>query len=388
MKYWRGYLTAGFFAFLAWALSQFAKSHEVLMDAIYPYISRMIQTTLSGWTGGVEYCLWQLLLVVFAVVVLASIVLMLVLKWNPIQWLGWVLAVVCAVFALNTGIYGLNQYAGSLADDIKLELQEYSVEDLKDAAVYYRDKANALAELVSRDSQSQLDFGTLAELNEVAPQGFHVLVYDRYFSIFAGSMDPVKELGWADWFSSAGTTELLVPLTAEAAVNPQTPDLGLPFALCRVMCQRMALASDTASGFGAFLACQANSDIRFQYSGYVMAYRSCYDALSRVYSSAGAQAAVEVDRGVSDCLRQDMAQYDSFFSQVKADTAVALTEQFHDTYQTLSSDPELVASYGETCDLLVSWYIQEEVIPNQVVEEENKFDPFDPNQVDLGDLVR
>lgn len=388
MKYWRGYLTAGFFAFLSWALAQFAKSHETLMDAIYPYISRMIQTTLSGWTGGVDYCLWQVVLVALAVLVLASIVLMLVLKWNPVQWLGWVMAVACALFALNTGIYGLNQYSGSLAGDIKMDLQPYSVNDLQSAAAYYRDQANALAEQVSRDSQGNVDFSTLDTLNAQAPAGFQVLVYDRYFSVFAGSTDPVKSLSWADWFTSAGITELLVPLTGEAAVNPQTPDLGLPFAICKVMCQRMALATDAASEFGAFLACQANADLQFQYSGYVMAYRYCYDALSQIYSTAGAQAAAQVDAQVGELLRRDMKYYDSFFSQAREEKAVALSEQLQDTYNNLSRDVELLASYGEVCDLLVSWHIQEVVIPNQVVDEENKFDPFDPGQVDLGDLIR
>ena len=40
---------------------------------------------------------------------------------------------------------------------------------------------------------------------------------------------------------------------------------------------------------------------------------------------------------------------------------------------------------GQVSDYLVNWYIQEIVAPTQV-EEQQKFDPFDENQVDLGGL--
>ena len=39
-----------------------------------------------------------------------------------------------------------------------------------------------------------------------------------------------------------------------------------------------------------------------------------------------------------------------------------------------------VASYGDVCDLLVSWHIQEFVLPLQK-EEEEKFNPYDASKV-------
>lgn len=112
LKYWRGYLTAGIFGFFTWMLTQFAKTHEELIDMFYPYVSRMVQNTLSAWSSAVSYPVWQVLAAVGILVVIASIVLMVILRWNPIQWFGWVLAAVSIVYFLHTGIYGLNSYAG------------------------------------------------------------------------------------------------------------------------------------------------------------------------------------------------------------------------------------------------------------------------------------
>ena len=57
MKYWRGYLVAAIFAACTWGLTEFAKTHTVLVDMIYPYVTRMAQNFLVGWSGNVEYCL-------------------------------------------------------------------------------------------------------------------------------------------------------------------------------------------------------------------------------------------------------------------------------------------------------------------------------------------
>ena len=56
MKYWRGYLVAAILAACTWAFQEFAQSHSKLVDMVYPYITRMIQTFMAGWSGGVEFC--------------------------------------------------------------------------------------------------------------------------------------------------------------------------------------------------------------------------------------------------------------------------------------------------------------------------------------------
>ena len=55
------------------------------------------------------------------------------------------------------------------------------------------------------------------------------------------------------------------------------------------------------------------------------------------------------------------------------------------TLQT-SGDSSGLASYGEVCDLLVSWHIQEVLLPSLAVEED-PFDPLDKTQVDLTGIV-
>ena len=60
MKYWRGYVTAGIFAAITWALMQLSEKFTVLVDMFYPYVTRTFQSMLAGWSSGVDFCLWQL----------------------------------------------------------------------------------------------------------------------------------------------------------------------------------------------------------------------------------------------------------------------------------------------------------------------------------------
>ena len=353
MKYWRGYLVALLLFLGAWGLNLFASSHQALMDTFYPYVTRLLLDSLGQWSGGVDFCLWQLLLLAFVVAVLAAVVLMFILRWNPIQVAGWVLAVVALVNLLNTGLYGLNQYTGSIADDLRLPNEPYAVTDLQTAVTYFRDKAN---ELSSAGSQAS-DFETLAEK---AADGFYVMVYERSASVLAGSRQPVKELGWADYYTGKGVTGVTVGLTGEAAVNPNVPQAMLPFSICREMAHRMCIVTPENSAFAAFLTCEANPDARFRYAGFLAAYDYCLRALESFGTSSAQQIIQQVTSGANTQVTQDLESYRSFLKEAPAEA---------DT----------------VCNLLVNWHIQYVVLPSQA-EEPPLFDPTDETQVDLSGI--
>ena len=380
MKYWRGFLVAAIVGFFSWLLIEFASTHTLLIDMVYPYVTRMLQTTLADWASSVAFCLWQLFAIVLLLGLLTSIVLMIVLRWNFVQWLGWVTACASLVFFLHTAGYGLNLYSGPIATDIRLAVTEYTLSELENATTYFRDEANKLAEQVDRTPDGDVRFPDFETLAEQAGEGFDHLVYTEKYPIFAGSTVPVKELGWADMFTSIGTTGFTMPLTGEAAVNPQMPPVGMPFSMCREMARRMCIAIDGDANMAAFLACKVNSSVEFRYSGYFMAYRFCYNALISQNTPESQEAAQRITAGVNERLYHDMASYTRFFAENKDESAQNIADQLGDAYIRASGREPGVEAYGTVCNLLVSWHIQEFVLPLQKAEEE-KFDPYDEEKV-------
>ena len=386
MKYWFGYLTAGIFAALTWVLSQFGQRYAELVDMVYPYVVRTLQDILANWTSQISYPVWQLLAVVLGVLILASLVLMIVLKWNPIQWFGWVLAVFAGIYLLHMAMWGLNYYAGSLAEDMRLEVSSYNLEELTEATEYYRDKANALADKVNRDGSGNVQFASFEELANKAGEGFETLTYGNHYPVFAGCQLPVKKLDWADMYTSMGITGFTFGFTGEACVNPQIPDVLLPFTMAHEMAHRMCIASERDANFAGFLACSVHSDAEFQYSAYFMAFRYCYSALCSVNTQSAAAAAARVKEGIGDKLRVDFNAYDAFFNQKQDTKATKFADTVNDTYLKTSGEEKGIASYAEVCDLLVNWHIQTVVLPSITVEK-SAFDPYDETMVDLSGIV-
>ena len=386
MKYWFGYLTAGIFAAITWVLLQFGEKYSNLVDMVYPYVIRNVQNYLAQWTSVVDYPVWQLLAVVLAVLVLASLVLVVILKRSLIQWGGWVLTVFAAIFMLHTLLWGLSYHAGDLSDDLRLDVSSYNLEELTEATEYYRDKAMELSSQVNRDAQGNVAFAEFEALAEAAGKGFEILTYEKHYPVFAGSRLPVKQLGWADLYSSMGITGVTFGLTGEAAVNPQIPDVTLPFTMAHEMAHRMCIANERDANFAAFLVCSVHPDPEFQYSAYFMAYRYCYSALAGVNHPSAAAAAARVQQGVSRQLQQDMDYYSQFFRSKKNDVATSVMDTMNDTYLKTSGDAGGIGSYGQVCDLLVNWHIQTVVLPSITVEE-SKFDPYDESQIDLSGIV-
>ena len=386
MKYLRGYLTAGIFGAITWVLMAYGQRFSTLVDMVYPYVTRNLQDILAQWSSQVDFCLWQLLAVALGVLLLCSVVLMIVLKWNVVQWLGWVLAVFSCIYTLHTAVFGLNFYAGPISEDLRLDMSPYTLEELTEATEYYRNEANALAEVMPRKSDGTVSFRTFEELAAMAGEGFETLTYQKHYPIFAGSTVPVKKLGWSDMYVSMGITGFSFALTGEAAVNPQAPDVSLPFTMCHEMSHRMCIANERDANFAAFLAASNHSDAQFRYSAYFMAYRYCMAALSTVSSQAAVNARARVDEGVSDYLRYDMAQYDAFYRTRKNASATKAGDAVNNAYLKTSGDASGLASYGEVCDLLVSWHVQQVLLPS-LAEEENPFDPLDKTQVDLTGIV-
>ena len=386
MKYWFGYLTAGIFAAITWVLLQFGEKYSNLVDMVYPYVIRNVQQYLAQWTSVVDYPLWQLLAITLLVVILATLVLTIILKRSLIQWAGWVAAVFAAIFMFHTLIWGLSYHAGDLSDDLRLDVSSYTLEELTEATEYYRDKANELAAQVSRDQQGNVQFADFETLANNAGKGFEVLTYQHHYPVFAGSRLPVKQLGWADLYSSMGITGVTFGLTGEAAVNPQIPAVTLPFTMIHEMAHRMCIANERDANFTGFLACSVHPDLEFQYSGYFMAYRYCYNALAGVNHPSASAAAARIKTGVSKTLQQDMDSYSQFFRSKENALATNVADTMNDAYLKTSGDTSGIASYGQVCDLLVNWHIQTVVLPSISVEE-SKFDPYDENQIDLTGIV-
>lgn len=386
MKYWRGYLAAAIFAAITWGFVSFAQAHPVMIDMVYPYLTRIYISSMAGWSAGTGACIWQVLLILGIIAVITTAVLMVVLKWNFAQWMGWVLAAAFGVNMLATVSYQLNAYASPLADDIRLNIADYTVSELNEATLFFRDQANTLAASLERNEDGTIKTGAFEELAATAYEGFDVLTYDKAISVFASNSAPVKKLTMSGLFTAKGESGMTVALTGESAVNPKVPAAALPFAMCKELSHRISIYTEADANFAAFLACLNNSSDVYRYSGYLMAYYYCYEAIASIPTSTAQACAANTKKGINEQMKKDLDAVFVFYGEAKSSANVQASANI------TASDSEVTlisfSSYSDVADLFASWYIQEYILP--VYEEENpvqEFDPYDETQVDLTGLV-
>lgn len=367
MKKYLGFLVAGAALLFTAVITFFAARYGDLLDAFYPYFSRTVQKGLAAFSSLFPFTLWQVIVVVLVGLFLLSLVFLFVRKRSFVRWLGWWLAIVSLLWTLHTSIHGLNYYAGPLADDLHITINAISDDEMERALTYFRETANALAAQVPRDEAGNIDFGTFEELAAQAGNGYENLVKDGY-SVFAGSTLPVKKLSWGKLYNAMGICGVTMAVTGEAAVVADMPQVSMPYVMCHEMAHRMAIASENDANFAAFLACNANDDLRFRYAAYFTAYLKCMNAVGR---------GISADEQASALLRGDVASYYAFYAKNSNQTASNIANTVNDKFLQVSGDSQGVKSYNQVVTQLVNWYVQK----IERADTQTRFDPFDEGYI-------
>lgn len=367
MKNLRGIIVAAVFFVLTLILRWAADQFGLLVGMAYPFFSKTVVEFMGAAVGKYSFCVWQAIVAVFLVAVVVSLGCTILLRGNLLRWLGWVLAPASIAYFLFTAVWGLNNYTKPLSESMKITVSDYTVNELKEATIFYRQQADKLSGTIERDENGDVVLPSLEEMSATAAQGYNNLVWS--YSVFAGPRGPVKELGWSSLFSSFGTDGVTVGLTGEAAVNLEQYGSRIPFTICHEMAHLCAIAREDEANFAGYLACEKSEDPLFRYTGYLEAFLFCSDTLYDVSTTAWQDAWA----GASDELRHDVEQ----LNQVAASREGPVKDQasaIYNDYLVANGQENGVASYAQVTDLLVAWYQDQYVIDD--TPEPTQFNPY------------
>lgn len=342
---------SGTFAVLTALMILAAKYLSPVVFAFYPAVSRQILGILAGATSVLPLAVWELAVVALVLCFVVTLIRALVRR-RIVRWLAGLLLLLCVFAFAFVGVWGLNYYAPSMQSRLELPARQYSAAELKEAAMYYRDMANATAPLVERDENGVMRAGDFDALADAAGDGYETLA--QTMECFDGSTVRVKKLLSSPILGATGTTGVFICLTGESGVSTTTFSASLPFTMCHEIGHRMAFAREDEANFAGYLACEASERVDFRYSGYYSAFRYCYNALHRVDPTAAA----EVWQGCCGELLTDCAAASAHYDKLENKTASAVYTEVYDTYLKGFSVESGVQSYGEVADLLLTWYFE------------------------------
>lgn len=316
--------------------------------AFYRPFSREVLGVMASVTGAFPFAVWEVGLVVLVLLAL----FFLFHNKRPLRWLAGVVELVSVMIFLFVALWGLNHFdPQSVADQVGLDVTEYSTQQLQDTAAYMAAMANQWAGQVQRDEDGNMvtDFDAWAEM---AGDGYQVMARQNEF--FDTVDAPVKKLLSGRLFSHMGLTGIFIAFTAECNVNPETYVASLPFTMCHELAHRLPVAAEDEANFCAFLACINNPDPAFQYSCWYSAFIYTYNALYETDRQAASTVWNSLSQTVQEDCRRANAHYDQFEGQVQE-----VANKANDAYLKVFQEESGVRSYGEVTDLLIAWYLQE-----------------------------
>ncbi len=168
---------------------------------------------------------------------------------------------------------------------------EYSAEELKEICIQLTEKLNELSDKVARDGNGIMILSGQADEKAISAMTSLGEEYD----VLSGYYPRPKQLIISELLSYQGLSGIYLPFTVEANYNGDMLPYNIPFTACHELSHLRGFMQEDEANFIAFLACIHDEDLDFQYSGYMLGWTYCMNALYRMDHELWSEVRVLLD---------------------------------------------------------------------------------------------
>lgn len=172
-----------------------------------------------------------------------------------------------------------------------------------------------------------------------------------------GPVNRGKPVQLSHWWSYTGITGMYFPFFAEANVNIDVPDSGIPATAAHELAHTRGFAREDECNFLAYLACIHHSSGDVRYSGYLSAYILCSNALYEADREGWNTAAAQCSEGMLRDLRQRSRYWKAFEGGVQEASTVV-----NDGFLQAQGQTEGVLTYDRAVELILAWYADQSLV--------------------------
>lgn len=322
-----------------------AKNLPVFFFSYWEPASQQVLGILNQAFGWVPFPVWEALAALLIVWIVASL-LHAIFKLRLLRWLSgalWGASLAVLLFVL---LWGVGHFAPEKTSRI-VTADKPSLTQLRDAALWYGERASAAADKVARENGAMHapDFDTLsAEANTA----FAAL--SQTYGLPAADV-AIKPLFGGELFSYLGLTGLFAPYTAEPTVNPDTYAPSLPYTACHELAHRLGAYAEQDANFLAYLACVQSQNDAVRYSGEYSAFLYCYNALFDLSQTD----ALSVWDTLGENLKHDLLHATEHYAAYEG-TVKNAAQNVNDLYLKAFEESG-IDSYDQVAEALVAWQI-------------------------------
>ena len=315
---------------------------------LYPFIARL-QRILFGWLpfsiGDIIYGV----IIIWLIIALVRLVRRLVKRQVNGPWLLGRLrstAFICLlVYVLFNGLWGLNYDRLGIADQLQLNVQPYSTEELTDLLRRVTGRLNDL------DSAARLTRPPLAHAGTVfkgAVQSYTDLsARDIRFTYASPSIKSSMFYYIDDYLGFGGYYN---PFTGEAQVNTTDPVFSQPYTTCHEMAHQLGYAKENEANFVGYLAARSSTDKSFQYSVYFDLYLYAARELYMLDSNLVRPFREQLKPGI----RRDYRELQAFNRKFE-NPFEPIVRRLYGNYLKANHQPQGIKTYNEVIAWLIAY---------------------------------
>lgn len=258
---------------------------------------------------------------------------------------------VSVLFLLYTLNCGINYQRKSFSEQEGIVTETYSVEELQRVCEILTEDVNTYAEQVERNKDGVMEL-------DGSERGLAVEAMQRLGESYGGMAGyyPKPKALMGSWLLSVqNLTGIYAPFTVEANYNNDMTDYNIPFTACHELSHLRGFMQEEEANFIAYLACMESEEAEFRYSGSLLGWIHCTNALRR----ADGDAWQEVREKLSEKVVPDLQANNEFWAFYEGKTA-EVSEQINDHYLKANGQSDGVKSYGRMVDLLTA-YLKEDM---------------------------
>lgn len=314
----------------------------------YPVIARM-QRLLFGWLpfsiGDILYGV----IIIWLIIGLVRLVKKLVKRQLDRRWLFDRLRntvfIVLLVYVLFNGLWGLNYDRLGIADQLQLNVQPYSTEELTELLRNITDRLNTL------DSAARLNRPPLTHARTVfkgSVQSYAMLSAQDNRFIYATPSVKNSFFNYIDDYLGFGG--YYNPFTGEAQVNTTLPVFSQPYTTCHEMAHQLGYAKENEANFVGYLAARSSADKAFQYSVYFDMYLYAARELYMQDSNLVRPFREQLKPGIRRDYREMQA-----FNRKYENPFEPIVRRLYGNYLKANHQPQGIKTYNEVIAWLIAY---------------------------------
>jgi len=199
-----------------------------------------------------------------------------------------------------------------------------------------------------------MDAGGFRGLRQDAVAAMRGLQGD-YPGIFGGApVAPPKYIIGSHALSFTRITGVYTPLTGEGNVNTTVTDAFMPHVMCHEMAHRLGAAPEQDANFAAFLACIGSESPSFRYSGALVSFLYCLNAVED--GEKWDDFWSRLPEGARRDILYNTSAWRRYSQPVGGINVGRVASAVNDRYLSAMQQPGGVKSYGRVVDLLIAYY--------------------------------